>query len=90
MSASVRAQVLQRLASIVDPENPDADKIRLRHVISAARALLAADALNLQAEQLELRKNGDGTRTLAELVEEAEAAAAEHTAAERPAEMKRP
>jgi hypothetical protein len=86
MSASVRMQVLKRLAGIVDPEHPEGAKARPRSVIAAARALLAADALNLRQEELERLRGTGQEETLADLVAEAEAAAAAHQPAQRPQE----
>lgn len=54
MSAAVRVAILKRLANIVDPDNVEGYSTRL--AIAASRALLAADALNVQRERLALAR----------------------------------
>ena len=56
MSEAVRVAILKRLAGIVDPESPEGAKAKRREVISAARALMAADKLNLERERLDLAR----------------------------------
>lgn len=67
LPADVRVKVLKRLTQIVDADRiPEAGEPRPGHreVIAAARALIAADRLNLEQAKLDMQADDDGTPQL--------------------------
>jgi hypothetical protein len=88
MSEPVRVAILRRLAGILDVETEEGAKAKLRHVIQAARTLIAADSLNLRQQLVDLARekldSGDSEWNLSQIVAEAERIALEHTPATRP------
>jgi hypothetical protein len=75
MSPAVRVKVLKRLAKIVDDEAwGKRDQPTNREVVSAARALISADRLNLDQARLE-QLTREGELTVRDVLSEAEASA---------------
>lgn len=76
MSRAVRVKVLKRLTKIVDEDafEDEDEKPSTREVISAARALISADKLNLEQEKLDRALPIDETPVVRDVIAEAEEA----------------
>lgn len=84
MSASVRVQVLQRLVNICDPSTPEGATAAPREVISAAKAIISADKLNLEQQKLDQMSGAESPDSIAAIAREMTEAADNHQSEEPP------
>lgn len=87
---SIKPKIIKRLVKVIDDDAwTDAERPGHREVISATRALLSAEKINLDQQRLDLLREKmhgteEGTVKAAMDLDDAEAALDEHKPAEKP------